>query len=101
MKRICLAIFFMLICPLAFCYTFDELKKYPYEQTSFYGGSFSYGLLDKVRVLEGNAIKTSINTIIICLTIIMNIKIMFLPKMKNLFSPNIFLIFQKNSKAVF
>ena len=55
MKRRFLVFFLMLVCSRLFCFTLDELKKYPYEQTSYYGGSFSYELLDKVRVLEGNA----------------------------------------------
>lgn len=57
MKRRFLVFFLMLVCSRLFCFTLDELKKYPYEQTSYYGGSFSYELLDKVRVLEGNAKK--------------------------------------------
>ena len=57
MKRRFLVFFLMLVCSRLFCFTLDELKKYPYEQTSYYEGSFSYELLDKVRVLEGNAKK--------------------------------------------
>ncbi len=55
MKRRCFVIFLMVLCSRVFCYTFEELKKLPYKQTAFYGGSFSSELLDKVRDFEGNA----------------------------------------------
>ena len=55
MKRSCLLLFLMLLCSQVFCYTFEELKKLPYKQTAFYGGSFSSELLYKVRDFEGNA----------------------------------------------
>ena len=54
MKKIAFVLF-ALLSVSCFAYTKKELKAYPYKQTSFYGGSFSPDLQEKIRPFEGNA----------------------------------------------
>ena len=46
---------FFLISALCPAYTLDEILKYPGKHTSYYGGSFSPVLMEKVREFSGNA----------------------------------------------
>ena len=48
-------VLFAFLSVSCFAITKEELLTYPYKHTSFYGGSFSKDLLQKVRPFEGNA----------------------------------------------
>ena len=54
-KIIQLFLIFLLISALCPAYTLDEILKYPAKHTSYYVGSFSPVLMEKVREFSGNA----------------------------------------------
>ena len=58
MKKLIQLIFVsVFFCCLCTAYTKEEFLKYPQKHTVYYGGSFSPGLMEKVRPFEGNAAK--------------------------------------------